>query len=62
MCFALFARFARAGLLAGIAKTAKGKACNECKVLGQLGLVCVETLGHKRSFPNSRFLDSDRKK
>ena len=26
---------------AGIAKTATGKACNECKTLGQLGLVCV---------------------
>jgi len=24
-----------------IAKTATGKACNECKTLGQLGLVCV---------------------
>jgi len=32
---------ARAALLAGIAKAATGKACNECKILGQLGLVCV---------------------
>jgi len=38
-CFALFAWFSRAALLAGIAKTATGKACNECKTLGQLGLV-----------------------
>jgi len=28
-------------LLAGIVKAATGKACNECKTLGQLGLVCV---------------------
>jgi len=41
MGFALFAWFARAALLAGIAKTATGKACNQCKTLGQLGLVCV---------------------
>jgi len=39
MCFALFAWFARAELLAGIAKTATGKACNECKTFSQLGLV-----------------------
>jgi len=32
---------ARAALLAGIAKVATGKACNECKTAGQLGLVCV---------------------
>jgi len=31
VCFALFAWFTLAGLLAGIAKTAKDKACNECK-------------------------------
>jgi len=37
LCFALFAWFARAALLAGIAKTATVKACNECKTLGQLG-------------------------
>jgi len=36
MCFELFAW---AVLLAGIAKAATGKACNECKILGQLGLV-----------------------
>jgi len=41
MCFALFAWFALAALLAGIAKTATGKARNECKTLDQLGLVCV---------------------
>jgi len=40
MCFALFAWFARAALLAGIAKAETSKACNECKTLGQLGLVC----------------------
>jgi len=62
MCFALFAWFARAALLAGIAKTATGKACNECKTLGQLGLVCVEMLGHKCNFSNSHFLDSCRNK
>jgi len=52
----------RAALLAGIAQTATGKACNECKTLGQLGLVCVYMLGHKCSFPNSHFLDSARRK
>jgi len=41
LCFALVAWFARAALKAGIAKTATGKACNQCKTLGQLGLVCV---------------------
>jgi len=40
MCFALFAWFAQAALLAGITKTATGKACNECKTFGQLALVC----------------------
>jgi len=40
MSFALFAWFARTVLLAGIAKTATGKAYNECKAFGQLGLVC----------------------
>jgi len=40
-CFALFAWLARAALLAGIVKAARSKACNECKTLGQLGLVCV---------------------
>jgi len=41
MCFALVAWFTRAALLGGIFKTATGKACNECKILGQLRLVCV---------------------
>jgi len=62
MCFALFAWFTRAALLVEIAKTATGKACNECKTLGQLGLVCVEMLGHKYSFPNTHFFASGRKK
>jgi len=39
--FAFFAWFAWAVLLAEIATTATGKACNERKTLGQLGLVCV---------------------
>jgi len=39
MCFAFFAWFSRAALLAGIAKTATDKACNECKTFSQLGLV-----------------------
>ena len=30
-----------AALLAGIANTATEKACNECKTLGQLGLVSI---------------------
>ena len=55
--------FAPAALLAGIAKTATGKACNECKTLGQLELVCVYAqTRHKCNFPNSYFLDSGRKK
>jgi len=41
VCFALFAWFGRAALLARIAKTATGKACNGCKILGQLGLFCA---------------------
>jgi len=40
MCFALFAWFAWAALITGIAKAATGKACSEWKTLGQLGLVC----------------------
>jgi len=56
MCFALFSWFARAALLAGIPKTATGKACNEYKTLVQLALVFVKMLGHKCSFPNSHFL------
>jgi len=40
MCFALFAWFARATLLGGIAKAATGKECNVWKTLGQLGLDC----------------------
>jgi len=39
--FAPFTWFARAALLPGIVTTATGKACNECKTFGQLGLVCV---------------------
>jgi len=39
--FALFAQFALATLLAGIVKTATGKACNKCITLSQLGLGCV---------------------
>jgi len=62
MWFALIVWFARAALLAGIAKTAADKACNECKRLVQLGLVCVQMLGHKCSFPNSHLLDSGREK
>jgi len=62
LCFALFAWFARAALLAGIVKAATGKACNECKTLGHLGLVCVYRLRHKCSFANSHFIDSGRKK
>jgi len=58
----LFAWFAQAALLPGIAKTATGRACNECKALDRLGLDCVQMLGHKCSFPNSRFLYSDPKK
>jgi len=49
LCFALFAWFAQAALLA------TGKACNKCKTLGQLGLVCFQILLHKCSFPNSNF-------
>jgi len=41
VCFALFALFTLAALSAGIVKTATDKACNECKTLGQLGLICV---------------------
>jgi len=62
MCFALFAWFVRAALLVGIIKAATGKACNKCKTLGQLGLVCVQMLSHKCSFPNSHILHSGRKK
>jgi len=61
-CFALFAWFARAELLAGIAKTATGKTFNEYKALGRLELDCVKMLRHKCSFPNSLFLDFGRKK
>jgi len=39
LCFALFAWLPRAALLAGIATTTTGKAC-EWKTLGQLKLVC----------------------
>jgi len=36
-----FALFARAELLAGVVKATTGKACNECKTLGRLGLKTV---------------------
>jgi len=39
MCFALLSWFARAELLADIANIPTGKAGNECKTLGRLGLV-----------------------
>jgi len=58
MCFALFAWFSREELLAGTAKTATGKVCNEYETAGRLCLACVEMLGHNRSFPKNRFLDS----
>jgi len=58
LCFALFVWFARAAQLVGIAQTTTGKANNECKALGQLGLVCVQMLGHKCSFPNRPFVYS----
>jgi len=38
--FCFLSLVARAALLAGIAEAATGKACSECKILGQLGLVC----------------------
>jgi len=62
MCFTVFVWFARAALLAGIAKTATGTACNECKTLGHLRLVCVEMFEQKCGFPNNHFLESGRKK
>jgi len=55
-----FAWFVWAELLAGIAKTATGKACNECKTLVRQVLDCVKMLGHESSFPNRRILDSGR--
>ena len=39
LCFALFACFFLEALSDGIAKTATGKECNECKILGELALV-----------------------
>jgi len=56
MRFALIAWLARAALLAGIAKTATGKACNECKTLGESGLLCVDMLGHNVVFQTATFL------
>ena len=50
LCVLHCAWFARAVLLAGITKTAPGKACNKYKTLGQLGLVCVLMLRHKCNF------------
>ena len=52
--FALFAWFNQEELLAGIAKTATGKAYNECKTLGWLSKYRDTIL----FFPNGRFLDS----
>jgi len=43
MCLALCVWFAWAALLAGIVNTATGKACNECKTIGQLRLVCLNS-------------------
>jgi len=56
----LFAWFARAETPACIVKIITGEACNECKTLGRLGLDWVKILGHGSSFPNRRFLVSDR--
>jgi len=56
--FVLFVWFMQAELLAGIAKTTTGKACNECKTLGRMGLDCVWMLRYKCSLPNRRFLES----
>jgi len=60
LCVLCSAWFAWAELLAGIAKTATGKACNECKTLGQLGLDCVKILGlHQNTgFTNRCIFDS----
>jgi len=41
LCVLRFLWFARAALLVGIVNTATGKAYNNYKTLGQLGLVCV---------------------
>ena len=46
MCSALFAWFALAALLAGIGKTATGKACNECKTNSRLPLSCILSKMH----------------
>jgi len=46
-----------AELLAGIAKSATGKACNRCKTPGRLGPDSVKILRHESSFPNRHFLD-----
>ena len=56
LCFALFAWLARRVLLAGTAKTATGKACNEHKTLVDWDWT-VKMLRHICSF-----LDSGRKK
>jgi len=55
MRFVLFAWSDQAALLAGNTKTAADKACNECKTLGHLGLVCVQKLRCACSFSNSHF-------
>ena len=56
MCFALFAWFARTVLLAGIAKTATGKAWNECKTLGKLGVVVFKCSDTNVAFQTAIFL------
>jgi len=56
MCFALFAWFARAELLTGIAKPAKSKACNECKTIVRLRLVCFVCSDTNTVFQTAVFL------
>ena len=56
MCFALFAWFARTVLLAGIAKTATGKAWNEWKTLGKLGVVVFKCSDTNVVFQTAIFL------
>jgi len=62
--FCDFSWFVRAALSVGIVKTAADKACKERKTLGQLVQVCVSFQCSNTNvvFPNSRFIDSGRKK
>jgi len=46
LCVLRSAWLAWAEWLVGIAKTATGKACSECKTLGRLELDCAKILGH----------------